>query len=461
MSNFNMPYQKEKEASDNKKSAPLKQLWKALPLKAGSSHSNDVIIPLCSPNTWQLFNPTPEQVRKYGMCTPGVDGLVALNAANPMYTFYFKLPVHDIPAFNRPDGTQGWAQVLCPVQLNQYLVLLGQQPLFENPRCAHCEEEARLWEVTNQRWDTCGTDKGSLSTEGYFDFIEKDPILGPARKAIASCKVREKYFIPIFDHAKFRKDRPLDEGEAGVEHQAWLASVGIFEKLVMLFEAGLRFFENSSAGFPVLSIVRDNTNCVGASLMKTKYDVITVNRFHAYEADWVAYLTNYAAMVDPSKLVHLISYEEGRFYVEQMKSAGNDYQVPATAPPIGVPPVAGAAPLGTMAPSVAASPLGAPPTSAPPTGVPPVAGAAPLGTMAPSVVASPMGAPPTSAPPTGVPPVAGVAPVAVSPVPTQPPAPAPPVAVSPVATVPAVAGTAPPERAATPPAGDAPPRRQW
>ena len=118
MNNFTMPYKKERE-QDEKKTTSL-DIWKALPLKYGSSHHNEVILPLFTPHTWKLFNPTSEEVQRYGLMGSG--GLTSMDVNDPINTFYFRLQVHSVYNFNRPDGSSGYSQVICPIQMNKYLV---------------------------------------------------------------------------------------------------------------------------------------------------------------------------------------------------------------------------------------------------------------------------------------------------------------------------------------------------
>jgi len=496
MNQFSMPYEREQENERRQGGTSAKELWKPLPEQSGTSHGNNVLIPLLSPQYWRLFNPTPDMVAKYDMV--GTGGLTALDPAKPIYTFYFKVPHHVIPKFNRPDGSIGYATVLCPLEFNKYLVeFLGCQPLFNSTvRCAHCEEEQRHWDAFNARWAACGVDNKTLSKEGYFQYIDKDPELSAARKAAKAMQASEKYVIPIFDHDKQQGVRPLDEGQTCVEHQVWIAPKTVKEKLIKIFLGGkqsvapgegLAFFAPTPQGFPIISIEKDTKKCTPGDMKKTEYDALFVGSHHPYDEAWLAYLQNQSLMVDPSDFIRLISYEEGRGYVAQQRSAGNDYSgppagLPATVgmPPVGVPggmPSVGASPVaahpGVYATPPVPTPAGVPPMGVLPVGAPPMTppmGAPPAG--APPVAAPPMtpptGAPPVAAPPVGPPPAMPAtaeapvpAPPTGAPVPAQPPAPVPASVVSPVPTIPAAQG-APPDRSATPPAGDAPPaQRRW
>jgi len=463
MSEFTMPYQREKER-DEKGSSRDKRLFRPLPDKAGQVVNNDVIIPLFSPHNWKMFNPDPETAAKYGMVG---SGLVSMNPSAPISTFYFRLPVHNVQNFNHPDGTMKFGQILCPLALNKYLVeSLGRGPLFDQPRCAFCEEEQRHWDAYNKCWDTCGTDKRSLSKDGYWKFVDNHPVLSAERDAARKFGVDTRFVIGVFDHAKFVGTRPKDEGEETVEHQIWFSPKSIYQKLLALYEAmpgGFRFFEPTDAGFPVLSVVKNTTECKAGDLRNTKYDIMFVNRYHPYPPEWVQYIMNQGAMIDPSDFVHMITYEEGLYYAEREKTSATEYGEAAatgapaagqptgyptgqpTGQPMGAPPAQGYVPPGAppaqgyVPPVSTGTPPGAPPSSG---AVSPDGYAVPAGTMPPG--APPAGQPPAVQPPPGAPPGAPPAQQSGAPIPPQPPA-AQPVPVStPGGTVPVVDLSQPP-----------------
>jgi len=454
MSDFTMPYQKEKELDEKSGSTRDKRIYKPLPDKAGQSINNDVVIPLFSPHNWKLFNPTPEDAQKYGMVG---SGLVSMNPSDPVHTFYFRLPVHNVQNFSHSDGSvKRFAQVICPIALNRYLIeSLGRGPLFNSPRCAFCEQEQRHWDAFNARWETCGTDKSTLSKEGYWKFIDGDLILSAEREGTRKFGVDTRFVISIFDHAKFVGTRPLDDGETGVEHQIWFAPKSIKQGLLQLYEAGaggFRFFKPTEQGFPILYVNKNTKECKATDMRPTKYDVGFANNYHPYPPEWLEYLQNSGAMVDPSDFVYLVTYEEARYHVASQQSVSSNVVSPSAQPAAGAPPAG--VPGAVGAPPVAFSPPGAAPASA---GVPP-------GSVSPDGYAAPQGVLPQGAPPVdtvspgapqGAPPVAPQG----APIPAQPPAAAgaPPTAtpggpvpvVGPVTTQGAPAFGAPP--AGTPP----------
>lgn len=534
MGEFSMPYQRERE-NEERKGPVVKELWRPLPFKEGMTHFNNVLVPLFTPHSWKMFNPTEEMRRKYRMSAPAPgSSLVGLDPAQPIFTFYFKLPIHQVEKFNRADGSVGFASVLCPLGINEYLQKsLGRQPLFETPvRCAHCEESQRQWDLFNARWDALGIDKKALSGDGYRDMCTRDPVLSVTKKSARDIGVQDKYFIAIFDHDKFVGVRPLNEGDdPNTTHQAWFAPKSVHTKLLRLFDGGassgnapqgLPFFQNTPSGFPIISIVKDTSKCKKNNMRDTEYDAVFNNRFFQYPPEWLAYIQNYAALIDPTEtLVHLITYEEGLHYISQAKTSGNDYQaqqqqMTGGAVPPGVAPATGAAPGWGGAPGYPAAgmqgsvppgtpqgmPQGLPPGSNPlsapqgqpqygqvqpqmqmpyqaPMGQPPVPGMAPvpqapspqypmgqapaMGQMPPQQYAPPQGQMPPGAPPQGMTPVAQPPQPAYggAPIPQQPPAASPPAGAPPITVAPGF-GAPPPDRAPTPPAdSDGPKPRSW
>lgn len=435
MVGFNMPMDKERDGNERKGggSSISKSIFKPLPDKAGQIGNNDVIIPLFSPNNWSIFNPTPEIARKYGMVGGG--GLVSLDANDPLTTFFFRLRVHNVSKFQRPDTSIGFSSVICPIAMNKYLDTLGYGPMFENPRCAFCEEEQRHWDITNARWEEKklqGTDKDNLTNDGYWETIKNDPILSAERKITDELKVRDRFVVSVFDHAKFTGQRPKDEDEDSVAHQIFFAPNAVYDGLFSLYkaggEAGFRFFDPTPQGFAIVTVVKNTTKC-SVDMRNTQYSVTFLNKYYQYSQEWVDYIMNQSLMVDPSEFVYMVTYEESKMYATQYQSSRNDFQAPSTTPVPGAAP--GSVPEGFTAPQTPQVPQAQVPVQAPvfapPTGAvaPPVAPpTAPVPSVVTPTQAVPPGAPPTRAVPMGAPP-AGVPPTAVPlgtpPVPVTPP----------------------------------------
>jgi hypothetical protein len=315
----------------------------------------------------------------------------------------------------------------------------------------------------------------------------------------------------------------LDEGETAVEKQVFLAPSIVKDKLLTLWRNQMNFCENTASGFPILGIVKDTEKCKPNMMMMTKWDVLPLGRFYQLDPAWAAYIMDINTSVDPSKFVHLVTYEEATYYIQSDKDqghGGNDYErgtppvgnhaaqhpgapmgVPPTAygvpampqvtaspmqppmsspvaamPPMGVPPMAAppAPPMAAMPPT--GLPYGVPPQA--PMGMPPQApmGAPPMAAMPPMGVPpqAPMGAPPMAAMPPqalmGMPPQAPMAampPMGMPPMGAMPPAapvPMQPPAYAPPAPVTMVdASTIPPNRIPPPPsaAGEGPAKRKW
>lgn len=411
-------------------------LYKPLPFEGGLSIHNNVVIPLFSPEAWRIFNPTPEEVQKYGFIGDGT-GLIGVTPGST--TYFVTLHTHRVSKFQHATHT-GFANVLCPVKLNQELPKLGISPIFDAPvRCAFCEMVSELWEEVNARWDELGIEKGSLSTDGYRDLMSQDPVLRPLNKLIRQTAVQEKHIFSVFDHDKFVETRQLDEGQEAVALQSYMAPYSVAKKLGNLFmslsaaeasgSAVTHFFDvDAPAGVPLVTIVKDAVKCKGKNMMLTEYDVITGTSHpptakQPYTAEWLAYFQNQANHIDPSSYLALATYEEGQRYAAEERSGASGfnktttaYNAPAAAPP----PAQTAAPMQQLPPPQAPQAQAQPPAQAPP----PMQAQLPP----PAQAAQAQLPPPAQAPAQAVP--AQASPPAM-PVQAQPPVPATPFPVAP------------------------------
>jgi len=427
MAKVSMPFKRENELSKQQQSKGGSRqggrLFSPLPTKSGEKAKNALLIPVCYPPKWRIFNPTAHEATKYNMLPPSSGGPLGIPA--DLSSFYFKIPVHGIMNFSRSDGSVGFSSTICPVGLNKYLMeVLQFGPLFDpSVRCAFCEEENRYWNEYNQRWKDLGYDdaaKKELSKERYKELSESDPILKNARTQARKFKCMDKYVIPVIDYDQLSGAKPLREGQTSVEHQAWLAPNSVFESLADFCEVsaeGQEFYSlENPQGVQVIYLVKDTTRCTANNMVQTQYSVIQGPRVQLDPA-WKAYVTDPNALVDPSDYLNLVSYDEQRYYLGQSQSAGAP---PPPAQPVPPPVAAQGAP---------AAPVAAP--AAPP--VPPAPVAPPAPAPAP-VAASPVPAP----------------------VPSPVPAPAPAPAASPIPVIPQAQGL--PNR--TPP-GPPPGKRVW
>ncbi len=452
---YNMPYKREKEQEGGNSGGQNLKLYRPLENKPGLKTNNEVLVPLCSPTKWNLFNPTPEQAVKYGYAA-GSDGGSLRSIPSDLFTFYFKLFVHKASKYQRPDGSVGFAYIICPIKFNDYLVkVLGFGPLFEEPRCAHCEKEREWWDAHKKRWAELGYDdeaKKALTTPDYRKMVDGDPVLKKTREVARGFKAMERYVINIFDHDKFTQKRSLDEGQTSVEYQLWLAPRSIFDKLNNIYEISesnveqgldVPFFDTSSPqGLHVLTVIKDTTECVGNNFIKTKYDVMAGKR-HVYTPEWLAYLNNIDARVDPSEFVFLANYEDTKHELADKASPSAPQEtspvVPQTTPQVNMP-------------GMGSTPQASVPT--PPSTPVPVQQEAPVQQAASSVPTPPT--PPANGAPTPPTPVAQTAPVEANPV-----TPIAPAQTAPPSTAGLPSAPISPDR--TPPAGSAPPaqKHKW
>lgn len=300
------------------------EIFRPLPYKAGSKVSNKVIIPLFEPARWRMFNPTREMAERYNMVYNN-DGLISI--PEDLCTFYLKIPVHGINEFKRPDNTEGFSYVVCPNAMNNYLTkVLQYGPMFESGDCPWCNEEQKYWSIFNNRFEELGyTDetKKAMDNKEYNAFVDRDSVLRTARASAKSFRASERYIIPIFDHSKAIGVRKLDDGQTNVGHQFWMAPRSVFEKLANIFENGVEFFDTSSSMVPILTIIKDTTDCTQSNLMRTEYDVVSGETYE-YSKEWLDYINDRDSMVDPTKFVYMASKSEMEFYIGNSEESNEE-----------------------------------------------------------------------------------------------------------------------------------------
>ena len=411
--------------------------YKPLPDEPGLTVHNKAVIGLVAPARWAMFNPTVDEIEKYGFTSTPVFPDIEWGH------LYFQVSTHRITNFSYPNGNTGFAYTVCPNEINKYLVEgLNLPPLFDTPvRCAYCEEKDRLWDVHKDAWESLGINRSDLSKDGYFDAMKKNDILQNTRDAARAATASARYILNIFDHDKFTGKRPMDEGQTALAWQSWYAPQSIYRGIQSLHtglqEAGQPAyfdFENP-AGVNVLSIVKDTTGWTKSSKIKTEYSVQNMGERYQYPADWLAYLNNDEAYADPSGYLKVLSYEEQKYYISQMNESKPSYNKKTTvdmgaARP--VPPVQMQVPPAPQAPVAAPTPVKVAQVPQMPPSAP--VAVAPVGPTPPPP-ASPVAAPPR----------------AVAPIPTLPTAPPQPQAAPPASPVPAVGGAPIPDR--NPPVG--------
>jgi len=431
--------------------------YSPLPTEGGMQVHNKVVVSLVAPALWKMFNPTVEDIDKYGLRGESVFG-----DDREWGSLYFQLPTHRVANFSYPNGNTGFAYSICPVALNKYLVEgLELAPLFDTPvRCAYCEEKERLWDEHNEAWESLGLDRGSLSKEGYFAAMKKHDILQTTRESARQATPMEKYVVSVFDHDKFTSKRQLDEGQTAVTWQAWYAPNAIYRGIKDLHkglsDAGMpAFFDFSDPqGVHILSMLKDTTGWTAQSKLKTEYAVQNLGERYQYSPEWVAYLSDDRNYADPSSFMHMLSYEEQKFYIEQQnekKSFNRPRKTTVTVPenlPAQAPPPPAAQAQATPqepAPTQVAPQAQTPPapvpadTPAPAQATPPTPAPAPADTPAPAQATPPTPAPAPAGPP----------------IPNLPPAATPATSPTPAAPVPATTGAPVPDR--QPPVGGPPP----
>ena len=425
----------EKEGNFSENGAPKREVdlvqYSPLPDEGGTQAQNKVVVSLVAPARWKMFNPTGQDIEKFGLVPSHVFG-----GDMEWGSLYFQLPSHRVPNFQYPNGNTGFAHSLCPLALNKYLVEgLELAPLFDTPvRCAYCEEKERLWDAHNDAWKSLGIDKSELSKDGYFAAMKEHDLLSQTREAARNMTASEKYVVSVFDHDRFLLKRPLAEGQTVATWQSWYAPNKIYEGLRGLHkglsDAGMPpFFDmENPQGVHILTMVKDTTGWTKTSRLKTEYTVQNLGERYAYSPEWVAYLKNDVNYADPSSYIHMLSYEEQRFYIEQAGEKKSYNRERKTTVDVGAqplpptqmaPPTAATVsgvPAQAVVPQPAPAPAPAPVAQVPPTAPPASAAQAapvpqPVTLAGPPVPTLPTAAPVAAAPPASPAPVVGGAPI--------------------------------------------------
>lgn len=431
-------------------------LYRPLPTEAKSKFTNELYIPLFTPDIWSMFNLSAEERVKLGLVD--TNPLTPISEDEPRVgTYQFKVPIHKIDKYTRQDGSVGYAQVICPVEMNNYLVqVLNRRPLFKNPTCPHCQASDQGWADHNAQWDylkeTKGLDKKSLTPDGYKATVDADPILKESRKRAHAFKVQYKYVLNVFDYSKFSGERAKAEDE-NFTHQFWFAPWTVFTGLQEIFEQDVNdqvrpFFDhNDPEGIQIIRVIKDTMKCTSTNLRDTDYKVMKGPKVKMDPA-WKDYLTTLENMADPTEMLMILSTEEMAMYAQPEQNMNVSDQTTAQPPQV---------PQAQQSPQVAQpqSVQGPPPVTTTVPTPPPITQAAPQGPP-PITTTAPTPPPITQVATQGPPPVNTGPPMPPSmtpPVTTQVPAQGPPPISLPATEVPVV--NTPPNR--TPPGGSPPP----
>jgi len=427
------------EAADSSTQASALAMYKPLPVEAGAQYTNELFIPLFQPDTWSIFNQTPENAKRLGM---SLDNPLVVEGMPTLYTFFFKIPTHPVKNFQRPDGSMGFTSVVCPHKFNEYLDKnLGRKPLFTNPQCAFCEATTKAWGAHNERWEQVERErsivKKDLNKDGYLKIRKEDAGLAQTYKQAQMFRHQDRNILMTFDHGKFMGTRPTKEGEENVYLPWFGAPKAVIATLKAQYKTAETygnpaFFDFSNPqGLQVLAVIKDTTQCSGQSMLLTEYSVMT-GPVYPYDESWRSYLTNLANMPDPTPLLTILPYAEQRVYASPHQDSYNQpVATPAPqAAPVATPtadPVAAPAPQMTPPPAAQAP---APVAATAPQMTPPPAAQAPAPVASPPAQIPQAAAVPAAPAPQMTPP-----PVAQAPAPqmTPPPAPAPVATPAPVA----------------------------
>jgi hypothetical protein len=386
-----MPIQKFREETSSAERKPYvapMEVYVPLPNKAGSKAVNEVIVTAFSMSRWRLFNPTPEMVSEYNM---NPDFSLTNSEGQEVITFFMTLPFHRVKDLRRPDGSTGFGYVLCNKTLNSHLRNVFQVPhLFNEDRCAFCEESAENWSLYNDHLQSLGIDKSMFKgqREKFKSFLNSNQAAKSFYNRAKDMGITERHIIEIIDFDKIQGKRPLREGEMSVGKQVWFSPSKILEGL---FDINTSFESNNVPSFYVvdggrvttISVTKDTTDCSGTSLMETKYSISSSPVKKSIDPAYEAYINDLSTGCDPTGLFSLMSYPEQNELVGGGNRAYVDFESNV--------PMPSASPSPPVRTHVPAPPMAMPPTAMPPVVAPPMASKAP-----PAAMKAPVTMPPRS-----------------------------------------------------------------
>ena len=332
MPRMNMDINREKQTSKGDGGGVyVKELFRPLPTQDGKKANNKLLFLLFEPYRWRMFNPTQEMAQKYNLAYNN-GGLVSVRP--DLCTFYWKLPYHGVDNFKRPDGSEGYTYLVCPKGMNQYLQTYNFDPLFLDDSCPYCDEAQKYWDIFGNRFAELGYDqdaKKALSTDQYRSLVDGDSVLKMARQSARNNQTQERYLLNVFDHSKFIGERPLDKEQSSVEHQLWIAPKKIFDDLIKIYEAEVEFYETEkSSELCVVSVTKDNSK----GRTRSEYSTTFSGKRHLYPQEWLAYINDMSARVDPTAFISLATRQEMQYYLGNSDKPQAQMQPPRNPPPM-------------------------------------------------------------------------------------------------------------------------------
>lgn len=378
------------------------RLFKFKPFKDKQVYTNKLFVALISPRAIPGFDNYPLDHR----------------------LFYVKLFGHYVA---KADNAKQQEFMLCKSQMNKHAADLAKDKnykMFEDDRCAYCEEAQVVWDQYTARWAELGypdkESKSALSKEDY-KAIANEPQLLALKQGALIYQYQPRYALPVYD----LEQQPLAKG-----YQWAFAAETIFKGLMELVRVGVRFYslnphasvEGAVEGSEIF-VGKDTT----AGVRFCEYTVQDNRAPLALAAEEVVYLKDQNNLPPLLDLVSIWDYEKQLEVVRSGVAVDGD----STPPPVR----AAVAPRTSVAAPVQARPAV-------------VARPQPVAAPAPRAAVRPTAPVTRTLPPAGA---SVTPPVSVVPPPVE--------TVGETAGVPPAAAT----RAATPPAGgQAPrPRRTW
>lgn len=219
---------------------PAARLYQPLPKgQTKGTHTNLLLFLLFNIATWSLFNANGHPVLNDGI----------LPNKEPFWTWYLKVGGHfvEIPG----ERFSKRIFVACPGMMNEYMKVLGLNPMFRSGHCAFCEAARNTWKLYDAAWEFARTfDNSPIRPRKEYSkddvqLIHKlNPLLAQIRRRIDSLRMSERYVYSVFDLDKFGGVRELDDGESAPVQQVFMGAKGIYDTAYKLLnEQGIAFYD--------------------------------------------------------------------------------------------------------------------------------------------------------------------------------------------------------------------------
>jgi len=293
---MNMPVDADKQSQDQGGARAYSKIFKMLPKEDGAIATNKLFVNLFRPNRFTKFGFMPED----------------------LWTYYLRIPIHYLREESDDSDYPTLTLVVCKEKFGDYLetVIKVSNPFKAEAnvagkpnlaKCPCCQEEQRWWGKFNTRREELGIGRKQakeMSKEDYKAIADKDSTLQSFKREAFNWSPNWRHILSVMDVAKYLGEKPMDEGEEGVDQQLYFAPKKIWDALYDKLQAGYKFYDLQNPR--LLLVKRDNTK----SAFRCEYSLEVAAEPVVFEEPDMEYLLDESTVPDPSSEVEFMSYEE-------------------------------------------------------------------------------------------------------------------------------------------------------